>query len=356
MGTVALVLQVCVMYWASVAFKSDPCWRRNGTAIYYALNIDLMVTPWGHYLLHFPHLLKVLTYSTFWFELIGPLLLFCPFFRGPMRCLAVFGFAFFHVLGLGLCLELILFSYVCAVAWFAFLPGWFWEQLASRLRLPGWTADLRQNWADLLAHESWQSFWVRCRPLAGRQVQATLLMNCLAALLLIYIVAWNVRSIKVEKFGKYFPPQMSRLGNALGIGQKWSMFAPRPTVNDGWYVVKGRLADGTEIDLLKKGVPIHWEEADPIASFGPVDWHKPALVSATFKTHRWRKYLESMCQKDLAKYRRYYGDYIRRSWQSHYAGQRLQAIEVYYVVERTLPNNQVAPPRKTLVFAYDCAG
>jgi len=133
-ASVAVLFQICFMYWFTVVLKSGATWK-EGNAIYYALNIDQLATPLGHYLLNFPRLLKFLTYSTIWFERLGPLLPFIPFFTGPLRTAAVFLFILFHF-GMGLCLKLGIFSYVSAVAWLVFLPSWFWEKIFYRLRTP----------------------------------------------------------------------------------------------------------------------------------------------------------------------------------------------------------------------------
>ena len=139
-GSAALVLQVCFVYWFSAALKSDPAWRSEGTAVYYALSIDQFATPLGHYLLGFPRLLRGLTFATLGIEAAGPALLFVPFHTGRVRLAVVVGFLLFHLVGLRLCLELGPFPWVCAVAWLALLPGGFWDRVAGRVRLPRWLA------------------------------------------------------------------------------------------------------------------------------------------------------------------------------------------------------------------------
>jgi hypothetical protein len=129
LGSVALILQVCIVYWFAAASKSDPIWRSEGTAVYYALSLDTFATPLGESLLDYPQLLRFLTFGTVLFEAVAPLLLFIPVCIGPIRLCVVAAFLLFHLFGLALCMELGPFPYVCAAAWLPLLPTWFWEVL-----------------------------------------------------------------------------------------------------------------------------------------------------------------------------------------------------------------------------------
>ena len=53
-GTQALMLQLCFVYWFTAAWKWGPVWTTEGSAIYYAMNLDEFVTPVGKVLLGFP--------------------------------------------------------------------------------------------------------------------------------------------------------------------------------------------------------------------------------------------------------------------------------------------------------------
>jgi hypothetical protein len=134
-ASVALILQICFVYWFAVAWKSAPPWREEGTAVYLALSVDGFVTRLGQFLHDFVPLTKLLTRFTMVLELFGPVLLFVPFANGLLRTLVIAAFIMFHA-GLGLCLELGDFPPICWVAWLALLPTWFWLKLAQRLHNP----------------------------------------------------------------------------------------------------------------------------------------------------------------------------------------------------------------------------
>src|SRR5829696_6414192 len=132
LATVGLFMQIAFVYWFTAALKSGPEWRVDGTALYYALSLDQIASPFGHYLLNFPDLLTVMTFATFGLEALGPFLLFCPFFTGPVRTGAVMAFMSLHF-GIWLSMPIGVFSLVAAFCMVCFLPSWFWDNAARLL-------------------------------------------------------------------------------------------------------------------------------------------------------------------------------------------------------------------------------
>lgn len=88
-GTFGIFMQIAFMYWFTVALKSGPAWREDGTALYFAMSTRQLTRTLGEYLVQFPELLKILTFGTLGVELIAPALLFCPIFTGPVRTFAI---------------------------------------------------------------------------------------------------------------------------------------------------------------------------------------------------------------------------------------------------------------------------
>src|ERR687893_199548 len=132
LATFGLFMQIAFVYWFTAALKSGPEWRSDFTALYYALSLDQLATPIGHFLLNFPGLLQVLTFGTFLVEAIGPILLFCPFFSGPVRTGAALAFMSFHF-GIWLTMDIGIFPWISALCMVSFFPTWFWDR-ASTLR------------------------------------------------------------------------------------------------------------------------------------------------------------------------------------------------------------------------------
>ena len=120
-GTAGLMLQVCFLYFFTGLLKSHPSWRSDGTAVYLALSIDQFTTPLGMLLLKQHDLLEIMTFGTLGLELAGPFIALFSCINPLLRSLVVFAFIGFHI-GLGSCLELGIFPYICITGWLAFLP------------------------------------------------------------------------------------------------------------------------------------------------------------------------------------------------------------------------------------------
>lgn len=311
MSAVAILLQVCVIYWFAGLLKSRTTWYLQGDGVYYALMLDRYVTPIGKWLLDTnPILLKVLNYSTLGLELFGPLLALFPIARGPTRCGIIVAFWLFH-LGMGLCLELWLFGYICSAAWLLFIPSWFWERLQKK------------------------SHPIGCQ---GNKTIRARLLNGVVAFLLIYVLFWNLRTTNKPLY-RFFPDVINPIGYALGLEQSWGLFTG-PTRKNGWYVITGQLKDGTRVNLLKPGESIQWE--------------KPELVIALYESPRWRRYMRKFVKLG-DPYRIHYGGYLCRRWnESHTGMTQLHSLHVYYMHQQNLANRQVSPPERELLLSYTC--
>lgn len=426
-ASAALLLQVCFMYWFTASLKSDPIWTYEGTAIYYALNLDLYVTYLGKELLKFPELLKLLSFSTYGLEMLGPLLLFFPLYNGAIRLFLVFAFILLHI-GFSFCLHVGHFPITSSIAMVPFLPSFFWDKLSKRLQtserealkiyydetcsfcrtmvcliktfffLPlAQVLPAQQNTAIfqlMNRNNSWVlvdyqgkehikfeavvyackisplfrilfpliSFkfiqrlgillydWVanhrsivsqfisffKFRPLKWK---VSSINSILAVLLLSYVFFWNYLGLPEAKWK--IPHSLKSVGYLLRIDQYWDMFAPYPMIDDGWYVIPGKLRDGSEIDLFKEGQPVTWK--------------KPNLVSATFKTYRWRKYMVNLLSPANDKHLLYYGQHLCREWNlSHDEEKQLETFEIDFMEEESLPDYVSSQPHKNVLWNHSC--
>jgi len=131
-GTAAYALQILFMYWFTAVLKSAPQWWSEGSAVYYALNIDYLVTPLGNLLRDAPEvLLKFATWSVLAFEIVGPLALLLPLRRGQLRLATVCCFMLLHASFL-LTLFIGIFPLVGMVSTLFFVPALFWDFFARR--------------------------------------------------------------------------------------------------------------------------------------------------------------------------------------------------------------------------------
>jgi hypothetical protein len=135
MGTAALILQLCILYWFAAVMKFDPVWRRDGYGVFMALTIGHFRTYIGDLIYQSRELMSFMTVMTLIQEGIVPFFLFVPWRTWVFRLLVVISFVLFHV-GLALSMELGIFMPVCILGWLALLPTEFWDWVAARLRRP----------------------------------------------------------------------------------------------------------------------------------------------------------------------------------------------------------------------------
>ena len=131
-ATTALLLQGMSMYFFSALLKSDPIWIPDGTAVYYALNLDYMATSFALWFRQFETLMQGLTYYVWVLELVGPILIFTSIFHKPVRAILMVLFITMH-LGFWLFLEIGLFPLISIIMNLTFTPGWMWDSLQRRL-------------------------------------------------------------------------------------------------------------------------------------------------------------------------------------------------------------------------------
>ena len=396
-ATVGLFMQIAFVYWFAVALKSGPEWRVDGTALYYALSLDQLSTPIGHYLLNFPDLLRVMTYATFGLEALGPFLLFCPFFTGPVRTAGVMAFMSLHF-GIWMTMDIGIFPWISAFCMVCFLPRWFWDVPFAKLRatLPErfGAATLRlQQAASNLIHAHLLPPRLRLSPATDtampsradtprggeggeeegnpmgsrlarivsrpralferrngaaarsdpRMLRSSLVTNLLAFICVSYVLCWNLTTVSVLTM----PERLLPVGPFLGLDQRWGMFAPSPSREDGWYVIPGNLRSGQQTDLTSI-------TRDDYRMHG-VSWEKPQDVNATFKNEHWRKYLENLHTEDGTDQRLHFGRYICRQWNTRHANsEQLTTFKITYMLETTLPSHQRATPQKLVLWEHSC--
>jgi predicted DCC family thiol-disulfide oxidoreductase YuxK len=159
------------------------------------------------------------------------------------------------------------------------------------------------------------------------------------ALLLLYVFFWNLATI--PNSGYRISERLRSIGEFLGLAQAWTMFTPSPLKDDGWYVIPGKLKNGREVDLFRDGKEMSWA--------------KPLLVSATYKNFRWQKYLMNLWSNDYRQYRPYYAQYLCWDWNSRHASElQLEELQIYFLLELTLPNYEYSTPEKVLLLRYRC--
>ena len=134
-ATVAVLLQAMAVYFFSAWLKTGPEWQVDGTAIYYALHLDDMNTWFAQQWRDWHAVTVPLTHYVWWLELLGPVLIFCPWFNSTFRYVFFLAFVSLEV-GFLLNLQIGLFPLVSITSLLLFLPTSFWDRLQTQVFTP----------------------------------------------------------------------------------------------------------------------------------------------------------------------------------------------------------------------------
>lgn len=321
-GTAALFVQFVAIYFFTALQKSGAAWHADGTAIYYALSQNVAATSLASSLLEFPWLMTALTHTVYYWELLVGLAFFAPVFNTPLRILAVVSVWAFHT-GLLLFLNLGHFPFVLMGAVLVFLPSWFWERLE-----PGGAPASRPAPASGVAIASTSARDQRLRAVWE---------NVIPMVMIAYVLTQNTASLQTNSF---LPEVVNQIGATFRLKQNWKMYAPEPLKTDHYYVMRGSLRDGSQVDLLRDARPVSMDPPET----------RPWSVSP----RPWFLYLEH-----TRKHRRevplhdYLASWMCRSWNaSHMGGHQLLTLE-WFIQRYDLTG--ASDPRLELLGSWDCA-
>lgn len=336
-ATVAYILQIFLVYFCTALLKNSPEWNSEGTALYYALSLDQILMPVGELIYPYPELLRFLTLTTWYTELILPFLLLIPFFNSYFRLVVVSVLLMFHI-GISLTLFVGLFYLINIASIAGLLPSkamdWAEKRLLASFRRP-YTGQFKRIFQRLKSPAQLSFQFKLSQPLLPFSSRKYL-REVFVASALIYCFWWNFTGAGVTVIPK-LPDNARWVGNLLRIDQHWGMFSPVVFKDDGWYVLEGHTQSGSIIDLNQKG-----KEAD---------YAKPASVMSLFKNDRWRKYSENYLFVHNAYMRPYYCNFLVRTWNEANPEKPIQELQVVYMKEPSLPDYQVATPTREMLCA-----
>ncbi|GAB4469908.1 MAG: HTTM domain-containing protein [Armatimonadaceae bacterium] len=348
MGTTAILLQVVVMYWFTMLLKNSPEWRSQFSAVYYALSIEQYAQPLGQVLREVRWLMPLLTIFTGLLEIVGPLMAFSPVATARIRIFVVASFFFFHLVALNAMMNIGLFVYIAAIPWVLFLPAEFWDAVTvgwGRLpENPIKGAIMRGRDAAI----AWRSRKIAHHIHAGVPAPRLYLhpaIQGVVAYFILHSLLINVRSLGPMGMPWAFkvPEPPTALTLLTRTDQNWAMFAPRPTVEDGWYVIPARTVRGHWVDLFRNGAPLSWEKPSAVA------------ISYSYPNDRWCKFLMNLWGRVYSNYRVYYARYLDRQWHQNHSGpEALEQFQVYFMLKETQPNYQPYKIVPKLLWAQQC--
>lgn len=339
-ATVALLVQIGVVYFGAGLAKLDvPAWR-DGTALAMIMDDEVRATTLGTWLSTQSGLCRGLSVAVLAAELAGPLLLLVPIAFVVLRTTVVVAFVAMNM-GFALTLNVGLFPWIATVGFVALLPSGVWERGGSRIRGIPLGDSVVEGLAARLPPRS--------RAVAASR-RASFVRDAVCAVLLLFVVVFNVGVLRDPA---YRPPgSIEWLGRSLFLQQAWKMFA-RPASRTGWIAIEGRLRDARTVDLMADGGAIPDLE-DALAGTGA----RPDVVSAQYANERWRNFLSrAVLGTDTNTQLLLYGRYVCRSWNGvHTGGDQLTTFQLLWHV-RELPAPPASRDYETqTIWRHDCFG
>jgi hypothetical protein len=320
---IAFVCQIAFLYYFSALLKNSPEWHTDFTAIYYALSLDQLVTPIGEWLYPYPELLKMMTASVYYVELLLPFLLFIPLYNHWFRGMIIVSIIMLHV-GIYATMNVGLFSATSIVSMFGLLPTPLLNALESRYAR--FFGSLRNYFNHLVLKYPLLKTKGKFQPPLPHPMA-----ELFAGIFLFMVLGYNLHSVG----HKILPENSLWVGELLKLNQHWGMFAPAVYKNDGWYIYEGKMPDGKKIDILRKGKDLTYE--------------RPKRVTHVVKSDRWRKYGENILMIEKSHFRPYLCNYLLNDWNENNTNKPLIHLSIIYMHEKTLPDYQTAPIEKWIL-------
>jgi predicted DCC family thiol-disulfide oxidoreductase YuxK len=160
-----------------------------------------------------------------------------------------------------------------------------------------------------------------------------------AALVMVAALAWNFATVGGMPFGTF--ATLTPLIYPLRMEQFWQMFAPFPFKDNGWYVLPGKLADGSEVDVLRPAQPLSYD--------------KPYSIALDFPNMRWQVYENRMYDHRFRQHRGYWARYLCREWNSAAApDKRLLSFNIVYMLMRTPPPGESSHLEQVVLWRHQC--
>ena len=285
-GTVALYLQISMLYFFSAVLKNGVAWVVDCNAAQVACRSAQVSTAYSEWLAQFTLPLQWGTLVTVLGEALIPLFLLSPIAHQRLRLATVLGLLAFHLHNQML-FRLGFFPLMNAGLVLVLLPSSWWDR-----------------WSRPARGES-----VAVQPLpAGYQLLAVTrawLVLCLA-----YCFYCNWQTFPKPRKAHLDAPMRS-FGKFFRLEQYWNLFSPSPP-NDLWFRLLARQSDGRQVDLLRRDRRVTLErEVSPMASV---------------PSHRWQMvFLNSVYKEDPALSQSIVA-YWERTWGPSYQDFRYEVV------------------------------
>ena len=346
-ATMALLVQMLVMYLTNAVHKLEGDLWTSGEAVVYVMQADQFTYHLGNHIAEFHGLLRVFTVAWVGLLFASPLLLLLTgFSRAAIASL----FVGMH-LGMAVTMRIDLFPIVVVVGFVPFFQTPVWDaaervvaRLGGRGSLARWRSRLEGRAERVASLDATVSRYIapdrvdRLRE-NGRSVRSgrALVTTVLPCVFLVLILISSAGSVGYAET----PDPAEDVLEAVEMEQHWQMFAPDPLYTTRWFAAPATLEDGSERDVLRDS---------------EVDFERPPRVETTYPTSRWRKYLSNVYSTDNENHRSYLANYLCEDWnRTHETA--VENVTVYQMYERADPTNgTVEAENEVKLIEYDCSG
>ncbi len=316
-ANIGYILLPCSVLFFSALLKTSPEWHSEGTALYYALSLDQIRMPFGSFIYQYPGLLKMLTHSVFYIELIAPALVILPFVSSKIRLIGIISIVFLFI-GIALTLYVGLFYIIGIVSVIGLLPSSVMDWFESHIYINKTEFDSSQ------LQEPNSSILVNI---------LFTLKNYFIIIVISFCLMMNLGSVK--KFPYALDPIIVNYGKVLRLEQNWGMFSPSILKDDGWFVYSGFNKQNKYIDIKN--------------NIDSVSFKKPIPVVKEFESDRWRKFQENYTFNNNNYMRPFYCKYLLNKWNKEHPDNYITDLTIFFMKETTLPNYQTKPIARTAV-------
>lgn len=328
-ATVAILLQVVVIYFVNAYHKIDGGRWEDGEALIYVFHVDRFMTPLGQVMNEWPSLVALLAQSWLAMLVVSPLLLLAT---GWWRAALVGLYASVHV-SMFAFMAIGFFPIVSIIGLVLFLPSQFWDLTERRIieplrrthpikRAGGWLASIR---------------YLRPSPRTGHGkawYEATCLpcmKTFVTAILLFWLIFASAASIDVVEWPDEIPDNIS------SRERTWRMFAV-PTTSNTWLVATTQTESGTYVDVL------HLD-------------HKPAnesrYIPEPYPDFRWRKYVDNQYRTNRDVVPEHFALYLCDRWNDN-NDDKIPSVSIYRVWQSINLDGPDPPPQLKLVVHRPC--
>ena len=338
-GTMAVLLQVLLMYVVNAIHKTRSEMWMGGEAVLHIFEADHLTILLGNTLAGNTLLLEGFTYAWMVLILLSPLLILLT---GIPRAVFTTCFVGMH-LGMLVTLRIDLFPVIVVAGLLLFYPPVVWDWVTALTARLGIAAPLHRGLDSLEtalpgtgtggARSESEETSVRSAILSRGRV---LFGTVVPWLVLVLVVLSGAEAVDYTEV----PDAGNEVLDTIQSSQSWQMFAPNPTSTAQWLVVPGELADGSTVDAL------HESE---------VDWDRPPNVDEAYETSRERKYISNMRYAGNENHRSYFANYLCERWNSEHETE-LETLTVYGMSDRSGPYDDEPDIAEFTLLEYDCSG